>query len=384
MRKLALASIYLYFFACPLEFVFNTFIGSSVKYVALFSVACLMLFYVSDRRVKIKIGIVQYTLLGWVLLETASILWTQQSSITIDRIETYILTVAYVILVSLFPFNKKELELVAFFYVVGSFMTLILLFVSGDLLLGWNAEGRRTIYINGKWQDPNGLAAYLVVGFLYFFDKMFSKKWYAVPSILLSAAFFYGILQTGSRGALIAIIATIILVPIIKAEKKTRIKMIIGVAILVVAVYTIVAEFLPERLFNRLFNIETYLGGSGRIRLWIAAMEEVFKRPIFGNGIASYLSYFSKLLNGEIAMHNTYLCVLFEVGVVGLVLFIIPFLVALYYPHKEKNSYVFSMVLCNMAIIFFLDAIYIRYIWNALLLGIMVYNISKSPKQLEK
>lgn len=384
MRKLALASIYLYFFACPLEFVFNTLIGSSVKYIALVSAICMGLYYVADKKVKLKIGIVQYALLGWALIEAASLLWTTQSSVTIDRLETYLLMSAYVLFVSLFPFDEKELKAVAFFYAMGSVVALILLFTSGDLLNGNNWEERRTIRIRNKWQDPNGLAAYLVAGMLYFFDKIFSKKWYTIASIPITCAFVYGILQTGSRGAFIAIIATIILVPIIKAEKKTRIKMIIGVAILVVAVYTIVAEFLPERLFNRLFNIETYLGGSGRIRLWAAAIEEVFKRPIFGNGIASHLSYFSKLLNGEIAMHNTYLCVLFEVGFVGLLFFMVPFLIALYYSFKKKNMYVFSMVVCNMTIIFFLDSVYIRYIWNALMLGIMVYNISKSPKQLEK
>ena len=378
MRKLALASIYLYFFVCPLEFVFNTLMGSSVKYIALFSVLCIGLYYVADRKVKLKIGIVQYALLAWVLLEAASLLWTSRSSVTFDRVETYLLMTAYVLLISVFPFEEKELKTVAFIYALGSVAALVTLFVSGDLLNGGNFEGRRTIRIRNKWQDPNALAAYLTAGMLYFLDKLFSKKWYAIPSVFITGAFIFGILQTGSRGALISIIVTVIVMLFVRAEKKARIKVVIAVAALSVVTYVVIAEFLPESLFNRLFNLETYIGGSGRIRLWVAAMEEVFKRPLFGNGIASYLSYFDQAINGEIAMHNTYLCVLFEVGFVGLVLFVIPFLVALYYSHKKKDIYAFSMVLCNMGIVFFLDSIYIRYIWNALMLGIIAYNIYKS------
>jgi len=383
VRKLALASIYLYFFVCPLEFVFNALIGSSAKYIAAFSVACVALYYVADRKVKFKIGIIQYALLGWVLLEAASFLWTPPSSMLTDRIETYSLSAAYVLLVSVFPFEEKELKTVVLFYAIGSAVSLILLFVIGDLHYGWNPEGRRTIRINNKWQDPNSLAAYLIAGLFYFVEKIFSKKWYAIPCIAIALAFIYGILQTGSRGALLSLVLTAVLVAFVKAEKKVRFKVLAGALASLVVVYILISSFLPEELINRLFNAETYADGSGRIRIWTAAMQEILRNPFFGNGISSHYAYFNEVLGVDTAMHNAYLCVLFEVGVVGLLAFVIPFLITLYHSYKKKNIFVFSMLICNMVIIFFLDAIHMRYIWNALIIGIVAYNIYKTKDILK-
>lgn len=380
MRKLALASICLYFFVCPLEFVFNVMFGSSVKFVALFSVAAIILYYISDRKVRLKVGVVQYALLAWMILEAASFLWTTKASITMDRLETYMLMSSYVLLVSVFPFEKKELETIAFIYAIGSLIALVLLFSIGELHNGYNAEGRRTITLNGKYQDPNGLAAYLVAGTMYFFDKLFSKKWYRFPSAIIFVLFVIGILQTGSRGALVALALTLLIVLILRTPRKSRGKVVLGLIIGVVALYFALMIILPKALFNRLFNIQTYLGGAGRISLWVLALDKVFEHPFFGNGIASHLAYFYEVLNDEEAMHNTYLCVIFEVGIIGLIAFITPFLVSLYNSLKKHNMFVLSIVLCNMAIVFFLDSVYLRYIWNALMIGIIYYNVCQTKR----
>ncbi len=380
MRKLALASICLYFFVCPLEFVFNVMFGSSVKFVALFSVAAIILYYISDRKVRLKVGIIQYALLAWMILEAASLLWTTKATITMDRLETYMLMSSYVLLVSVFPFERKELEAIALVYAIGSLIALALLFIIGDLHGGYNTEGRRTITINGKYQDPNGLAAYLIAGTMYFFDKIFSKKWYSVPSAFIFVLFVIGILQTGSRGALVALAVTLLLILILRTPRKSRGTVIIGIGIAAIIVYFALMLILPSGLFNRLFNIQTYLGGAGRVSLWTLALEKVFEHPFFGNGIASHLAYFYEVINDEEAMHNTYLCVLFEVGITGLVAFVTPFLMSLYNSIKKHNMFVLSIVLCNMAIVFFLDSVYLRYIWNALMIGVIFYNVSQTKR----
>ena len=109
MRKTSLLLIYLYFLICPLEYIFNKFFVSSVKYVAILIAAMVFMYFICNHFQKIHIGKVQISIILWIALETASILWTIPFTHTNSRVVTYIMIALLVLMLSIFPFNSNEL-----------------------------------------------------------------------------------------------------------------------------------------------------------------------------------------------------------------------------------------------------------------------------------
>jgi O-antigen ligase len=122
--------------------------------------------------------------------------------------------------------------------------------------------------------------------------------------------------------------------------------------------------------------------GGSRIEHWIVAMQKIAERPFLGNGIAGYFGYFKEQIGHEIAMHNTFIAVLFEVGAVGLSAFLALFLIPFRRALKNRHGMIIAVVLSNMIAAFFLDALHQRYLWNAMMFGLMYYNaLSFDPRE---
>jgi O-antigen ligase len=132
------------------------------------------------------------------------------------------------------------------------------------------------------------------------------------------AAAGWAIALSGSRGAAIGFIATLVFTGVRALGLRTR-----G-ALLMVGIVTAVAlgylqemeDILPARLLARApGGMEDV--SSGRYALWSRALEEFERHPWLGSGADSYLMR----AGGGIHVHNVFLSVLAELGIVGLVLF---------------------------------------------------------------
>ncbi|MEE1280331.1 MAG: O-antigen ligase family protein [Oscillospiraceae bacterium] len=383
MRKTALWMTYLYFFICPLEFIFNRWFGSSVKYIALVAAAFILMFFIVSPKQPMKFGAIQICLGAWALFEAASYLWTIHSRHTLSMLITYLMMAVLVIAISLFPFEKKELEGVLLSYTLGCLILTILVLVFGKM---WNdnASGRMSIQILGSYQDPNGLAANLLGGIFYSLHKIFEKpKRFPILNILFAviwAVSSIAVFYTGSRGALVAYAVALIAFTLMRSSKKNRLIILLSASLAILIIYFILKELLPPALFNRLFDFSSYSGGSGRINIWLTALRKIVENPIVGFGVLSHQGFFYLERGAEVSMHNTFLFILFEVGIVGLTLFMIPFIKSLRCAIRHKNAMLVAIIIANIAVAFFLDALNLRYLWNAMMFGIIFYNCCYAEK----
>lgn len=363
----------------------NKFFGSSVKYIALVALFAVALYLLGSRYQHMKIGKIQIIIIGWAFLEAVSFLWTYDSGYIQARLITYMTMALLTLVCSVFPIDRKTSEGAVFFYSAGCAILAVLVLTMGKMDGGVNSAGRITVEVMGSYQDPNGLAASLMTGAFFTLFKStekskitpFSNIIYALLFITISSAIF----MTGSRGALVAYTVSLIAYIFIRGNNRTRIACVILIPAVLFFGYFILEAFLPERLFERLFTLEETEGGS-RLEHWILAMEQIAKRPFFGNGIAGYFGYFNEKIGHEIAMHNTFVAVLFEVGAVGLSLFLALFLIPFRKALKNRHGMIFAVVLSNMIAAFFLDALHQRYLWNAMMFGLMYYNaLSFDPRE---
>lgn len=387
MRKISLYLIYMYFLICPLEFVFNAFLGSSVKYIAIVTAGMVAMFFIGNYNQKVRIGAVQICLILWAIMQATSILWTIYYTNTTTRLTTYLMMDVLVIMLSIFPFDTKEFKTVLWSYALGCFILAVLLITTGKMDEGYNYEGRLTINILNSYLDPNNLAAILLSGIFTCFSSIWKKtKASPVTNIFGIAAFIVmviGVMLTGSRGGIIALVVGLAVYIYAKANKKTRPIVIICFLVGVVVAFILAKAFLPAELSNRLFAFDEYGGGSGRLDHWIAAVKKLCENPLFGFGVASYFGYFNSLQGVEFAMHNTFLAVLFEIGLIGLIVFMIPIILGIKSTVKTKSPLLLAIIFSNMAAAFFLDTLHTRFFWNAIALVVIWHEIQiRQQKEL--
>lgn len=183
--------------------------------------------------------------------------------------------------------------------------------------------------------STNGM--YLAVAFMFFVCKIFNKESYQMHKVKywsLIAFSLFALLLTGKRAHLLFSIFAVLLVYLVNNHRYgiTNIIKIIGTILLSGFTLFILSFFVPAILntFNR-FN-EIFNGGditNGRYEFYDLAYSMFLQHPILGNGWGSFMYTYQKLHGAYggiytlMSAHNVYLQVLCEVGILGLLIFLV-------------------------------------------------------------
>jgi hypothetical protein len=144
------------------------------------------------------------------------------------------------------------------------------------------------------------------------------------------------------------------------------------IIVVVVFALVVIREYLPLDAYKRLFELPSYKGGSDRDVLWKNAWElysRDFLTMVFGAGWGTATVYTGL----ELAVHNTFLTMLCDVGIIGVALFIIPIVYMVFNLLKVKIILPVILLVSQFAPAFFIDAINKRFFWNALFILIIYY-----------
>jgi O-antigen ligase len=186
---------------------------------------------------------------------------------------------------------------------------------------------------SGGIQDPNELAAALIpavpIGLALIAIVRKTPARYALAGglLLISAALF----MTGSRGGLIGL--GVMCVVGIMLAGPLRQQVVLGVAIVTGIAVTYYALFAPPEVLWRITHF-TAEGGSGREDLWSIALAMFRDHPLLGVGAGNFqvlepvyalssinVSNSDAIVDAPRWVHNTYLHVLVELGILGLACF---------------------------------------------------------------
>lgn len=134
-----------------------------------------------------------------------------------------------------------------------------------------------------------------------------------------SVLIILGILGTFSRSSFLTVLGVGML---FGARRRMRGVMLLGL----LGASGLALVWLNPLMADRLWGIEesiSYGGGSGRIGLWAGAIELWFESPTWGQGLGSFVQVFG------LAVHNTYLQLLTELGLIGLGIYLTPIYIGL-------------------------------------------------------
>lgn len=293
----------------------------------------------SGRRERIRdllgaAGPALFPAVGLLLWLAITLAWAQKSELVKGELLYWALCVLLLVIVATTLRTAEQVRLVAAGFVGGAVISVILGAAMGDLTTGQSAiktaqatEGR----FEAAGNDPNELAAGLIAAIAVAVGMLAGVRGPRRMLIIVSLAIMgYGAAATQSRGGLVA--AAVCVVATIVLARGHRLQAL-GLAALVGMIATFALASTPGAL-DRITSFDG--GGTGRSDLWAIAWRMSEDHPITGVGLNQFreesttyvrdlqnLQYVDLIVDTPRIVHNTYLQLLAETGIVGLLGFLL-------------------------------------------------------------
>ena len=327
LGKLAFASLWLLVFSIPWEDAITiSDFGTSARLVGMVTVGLGFLAIIERGAVR-QPATGHVMLLLFVVLAALSYLWSLYPEGTVVQVFSYVQLFAMVWLIwELSPRARDQMRLMQA-YVFGTFVSgidTIYLFLSHQESVYQRYAGARL--------DANDLglmmALSIPVSYYLLIQAQGRMVWvYRLQLVLAGTT----ILLTASRGAALASMVALTIVPLTHARLTGRQKIAVLFTVLLLVCGALV--FVPSTSWDRLSTMPgEFTQGTltGRTVIWKAGWDLFRAHPVLGVGANAFRTSVSRVLavpvNTDVqaltpVAHNTFLSVLAEEGVIGFTLF---------------------------------------------------------------
>lgn len=187
---------------------------------------------------------------------------------------------------------------------------------------------------SGPFGAPNSFAGFMLLAFFPAAVIAMTKNLQPILRVFsgyLALMFISGLFMTISRGAIAIFLVGLLFLPWFCGYTKKRASLLSVLFFTLCLAGTVVLVFTSARFQERLNDMRLDGGEQTRPAMWEAAWQLFQEEPILGNGLGSYRYLLDQhrpegFLDSPQHVHNDYLEMASELGVVGLLLFLAPFL----------------------------------------------------------
>jgi O-antigen ligase len=331
MRTIAIGLALVMIFMIPWEDAITISAVGSLTRVTGFALAGFWLLTVLVRGRVRKFRAFHLAVFLFVVWNVTSIFWTLGPEQTTYRIKTYAqLFIMALALWDLFDTPgafKSGLQA----YVLGGWVAVI------STLSNWLSGREFRLYSGGRYSatgvNPGDLVLLLTLGLpiAWYLASVAGQGARGRAARLANYAYvpasLFAIALSGARMALFAVVPALLYILATTARLKLGMKALIFCSLIagVVAVPTLLPESSLGRLSSTGSSIqEGDLGG--RVVLWRASLVELSRHPLLGIGSGA----FPAVAEAHAVVHNTFLSVLAELGIIGFGFFALVLLATLY------------------------------------------------------
>jgi putative inorganic carbon (HCO3(-)) transporter len=243
--------------------------------------------------------------------------------------------------------ERRHLRWLAWAFIAGAAIS-VLWGASKGGLSATAYEANEVVDGAGRFQggvgDPNYLAAVLVPAIMLAGGlAVGSTARQRLALVLLSVICAVGLAATQSRGGLLSACICAGAALVVWRGKRAQILGLIAIAGLAIAIYFM----LTPAAFTRILHVGS---GTGRLDIWTVALRIVRAHPLFGVGFGQFpqvsihyvlqpgaLEYVNLIVESHIVVHNMYLAMWTEEGLIGLLLLCAVILTALRKVHRASG-----------------------------------------------
>ena len=195
---------------------------------------------------------------------------------------------------------------------------------------------------------------------LYFLINKRHRLGTLIALIFCYVSSVFIVVLSASRGSALSFVLSnlIVLFLYLTRKNKSVLKKIVVLTLVVVAGFLMVFFFYEKfgNAFARILTIGQAGSDNGRFELWQSGIETWKSNWLIGGGFYANFERFGK------AVHNTYIEVLSESGIVGFIL-LFPYLIRAFKKCLLYNRYMFGALVALLIQIAFLDALDNRVLW---------------------
>lgn len=355
MRVAALSLSVLVIFLIPIEATITLGgFGSATRLAGLLLIMTWLLLVIVSNKIR-RPHLFHFAIALFVLWNACSIFWSLDAGRTFNRLVTYAQLVALSYILWDLYLTPAMIQVGMQAYVLGAYLS-----VGGTIYnfaMGNDVSGR----FGATGFNLNDIGLILALGL--------PVSWYLATNAradsslrffrLLNYAYipaaFFSIVLTASRGSLIASLPVFLYILWTFHRLRPLPRLVIFVAI-VGSLFTL-QSLVPESSVERLSTASTSIASgnlNGRVAIWEQGLDVFAERPLLGVGAGA----FREAIDLGRAPHNTFVSVLVDLGLVGLLLFL-GVLATVVYQLFRQHKWEFRM-------------------WSAVLLiwtlGVMVHN----------
>lgn len=257
--------------------------------------------------------------------------------------------------------SRSEVEKYELSYLFACVLFSILMLLRQDLYHGYSF--RRTLSLFGRELDPNYLSALLAPGVLFSlsFARKYRNIFIRILLLFSTSLIVTSILMSGSRGGLLSLLISLVILGVQVARtfkfsvdmRRTLAMAMLLISLILGAVFATDSEFIlrlnPISMFKD--------GGAGRTTLWKMAFEQFRSSPVFGIGLGMFYT------TTNFYVHNTYLLVLAETGIIGFILFTSALFTLLVRVLRGRDQIGVALLVLMSIGIFFLDSFSNKMLW---------------------
>lgn len=326
MTTIAFASIWLFCFVIPWEGVIRiSGVSVASRAAGVLALGCTLFAVLFSGRLR-RWGGLQIAALVFVLVAGAELLFLHSSDKLPQKYWTFPQLFLVLVMIWEVARTKGRLLSLLFAYVMGCYLAAF-----QTMLLYRQTGGSLRRFAAGN-VDPNDLAMTMALALpmAWYLAQVYHKpilKWICrgyLPVGVLALGL------TGSRGGLLCGMVALTIVPF-TMTRLTPERLVMTISLIFLSGALAVA-YVPEKLVQRLATTSTEvedLSIGGRFRLWKAGMIAFTQAPLIGYGTGGFIRAITPTLgSGAQVAHNSFISVLVEEGLIGLIFYLLMFLAA--------------------------------------------------------
>ena len=374
IKHLSTYGLALFFFLTPFEYPLADLMAvSPLRIVGLVAMALAVLDIFKQWILKIDYRFLSVALLLFYGL--VSFIWALDRERFSSYYSIYFNNALMFLLFSLVTFTKHETQVLKKSMIFGVGALLLYMTFIPDAVIYSDYQNRLTLNAGKDGMDQNYLAALMLIAFGLVFYALCNnkelKKSHKILSVVFCIAIVYYVFLTGSRSGLLAILLISMLS--INTSWKTRLYVGIPIALIITCIFPILSWYIPEELLQR-FSLKAITGQEAesetRLLIWSHTIQFMkdFKW-IFGCGVGASQTVVGNLLGTgkDMAIHNHYLAMIVEFGLVGSLFINIPiFKMDIRMWKQDKSLGIAFIGIMIMAL--FIDVITTKFFWEAMIL----------------
>jgi O-antigen ligase len=345
MRKIIFWLALLLIFMIPWEDMITIAVLGSLARLAGFLVAGLWVFstiLAGNFRKPHAFHIMAYIFILWNIV---SLFWSFGLTESFIRIRTYLQLMILIII--LWDVLRKPVDLLFGMqaYVLGAWVAVmgtIINFIKGEQFRAY-AGGR----YSATGVNPGDLVIILALGiplawFLFFYGlKNRGQNLMKLVNLAYIPASIFCIVLTASRSGLFVIVPAIFFIFMTSNRLKPYIRVLAFLSLIVIILVLI--PYLPQSTLERLTTAGSSISSGdlgGRVFIWKTALSFFVAHPYLGIGSGA----FPAVSDFKSVVHNTFLSVLVETGIVGFILFMVILFIVFYRSIHQSKQFVYLWI----------------------------------------